>query len=140
MIVDYHLHLRDEKGGIDHTVDAVEPFAARAEERGVDEIGFAEHVYYFEQTRALWTKPYYTERCVFDLDVYVDALVESKRRGLPVKVGLEVDWAGERAGELADILAPYPWASIHGQVHRQIAQFARYRQCRSPARDPRLGP
>jgi histidinol-phosphatase (PHP family) len=117
LIIDYHMHLRDASGGIDHTVDAVEPFVARAAERGVDEIGFAEHVYYFEQTRALWTKPYYTERCVFDLDVYVDALVEAKRRGLPVKVGLEVDWAAGRAGELADILDPYPWDYLLGSVH-----------------------
>jgi histidinol-phosphatase (PHP family) len=117
VIVDYHMHLRDASGRIDHTVDAVEPFVERAAERGVDEIGFAEHVYYFEQTLALWTKPYYTERCVYDLDAYVGALVEAKRCGLPVKIGLEVDWAGERAGELAEILEPYPWDYFLGSVH-----------------------
>lgn len=117
MIVDYHMHLRDASGGIDHTLDAVEPFVERAAERGVDEIGFTEHVYYFRQTLALWSKPYYTERCVYDLDAYVDALVEATRRGLPVKVGLEVDWAGERAGELDDILSPYPWDFLLGSVH-----------------------
>jgi histidinol-phosphatase (PHP family) len=117
VIVDYHMHLRDERGGIDHTVEAVEPFVARAAERGVDEIGFTEHVYYFEQTRAFWPWPYYEERCHFDLDDYVDALVEAKRRGLPVKVGLEVDWAGERAGELAGVLEPYPWDFLLGSVH-----------------------
>jgi histidinol-phosphatase (PHP family) len=117
VIVDYHMHLRDAGGGIDHTVHAVEPFVERAAERGVDEIGFTEHVYYFRQTLALWSKPYYTERCVYDLDAYVDALVEAKRRGLPVKVGLEVDWAGERAGELDEILSPYPWDYLLGSVH-----------------------
>jgi len=117
VIVDYHMHLRDEAGGIDHTADAAERFVARATERGVDEIGFAEHVYYFEQTKALWTLPYYLERCVYDLDVYVDALVEAKLRGLPVKVGLEVDWTGDRADELAEILAPYPWDYLLGSVH-----------------------
>jgi histidinol-phosphatase (PHP family) len=117
VIVDYHMHLRDTSGAIDHTVDAVEPFVERAAERGVDEIGFSEHVYYFRQTLALWSKPYYTERCVYDLDAYVDALVEAKRRGLPVKVGLEVDWAGERAGELDEILSPYPWDYLLCSVH-----------------------
>ncbi len=117
MILDYHMHLRDAAGGIDHTADAAERFVEVASERGVDEIGFTEHVYYFEQTAAFWPWPYYQERCHFDLDVYVDALVEAKRRGLPVKVGLEVDWAGERAGELADVLAPYPWDFLLGSVH-----------------------
>jgi hypothetical protein len=40
VIVDYHMHLRNAAGGIDHTAAAVEPFVARAAERGVDEIGF----------------------------------------------------------------------------------------------------
>ena len=117
MIADYHMHLRDDGGGIDHTADAAERFVERARERGVDEIGFTEHVYYFMQTKRFWPWPYYTERCVYDLDVYVDALVEAKRRGLPVKVGLEVDWAGEGADELADVLAPYPWDFVLGSVH-----------------------
>jgi histidinol-phosphatase (PHP family) len=117
VIVDYHMHLRNPSGGIDHTAGAVEPFVDRAAERGVDEIGFTEHVYYFEQTRSFWPWPYYVERCHFDLDTYVDAVVEAKRGGLPVKLGLEVDWAGERAGELADVLAPYPWDFLLGSVH-----------------------
>jgi histidinol-phosphatase (PHP family) len=117
VIVDYHMHLRDRAGNIDHTADAAERFVEVAAERGVDEIGFTEHVYYFKQTLDLWWLPYYTERCVYDLDVYVDALVEAKRRGLPVKVGLEVDWTGERAGELHAILEPYPWDYLLGSVH-----------------------
>jgi histidinol-phosphatase (PHP family) len=117
VIVDYHMHLRNERGGIDHTAEAVEPFVARAREREVDEIGFTEHVYYFEQTRSFWPWPYYVERCHFDLDTYVDAVLEAKRRGLPVKLGLEVDWAGDRADELAEVLAPYPWDFLLGSVH-----------------------
>jgi histidinol-phosphatase (PHP family) len=117
VIVDYHMHLRDEANAIDHTADAAEKFVARAHERGVDEIGFAEHVYYFTQTSAFWDWPYYVERCRHDLDVYVDAVLEAKQRGLPVKLGLEVDWLGERAEELDAILAPYPWDYLLGSVH-----------------------
>jgi histidinol-phosphatase (PHP family) len=117
VIVDYHMHLRDEANAIDHTADAAEKFAARASERGVDEIGFTEHVYYFTQMRTFWKWPYYIERCKFDLDDYVDAVLEAKRRGLPVKLGLEIDWLGERAGELDAILAPYPWDYLLGSVH-----------------------
>jgi len=117
VIVDYHMHLRDSQERIAHTADAVEPFIEAAAEHGVDEIGFTEHVYYFRQTRPLWELPYQTERCVYDLDAYVDAVVEAKRRGLPVKLGLEVDYAGGWQDELDAILEPYPWDYLLGSVH-----------------------
>ena len=117
MIVDYHLHLRDSRGRIAHRVDAVEPFVETAAARGVDEIGFAEHVFYFRQTAAVWTSTYTAERCVYDLDDYVEAVVEAKARGLPVKLGLEVDYVGERQDELAAALEPYPWDYLLGSVH-----------------------
>ena len=49
--------------------------------------------------------------------VSADLVVEAKRRGLPVKLGLEVDWLPDRADELAEILAPYPWDYLLGSVH-----------------------
>ena len=117
MIVDYHLHLRDPDEEIAHASSAVERFVEAAAARGVDEIGFTEHVYYFRQTLPLWTLPYQIERCVYDLDAYVDAVLEAKRQGLPVKLGLEVDYVGAAQDELAAVLAPYPWDYLLGSVH-----------------------
>jgi histidinol-phosphatase (PHP family) len=117
VIVDYHMHLRNEREEIDHTVEAVERFCEVAAERGIDEIGFSEHVYYFRQSRPLWTVPYQTERCVYDLDAYCDAVAEAKRRGLPVKLGLEVDYVQGREEETRTLLAPYPWDYLIGSVH-----------------------
>jgi histidinol-phosphatase (PHP family) len=117
VIVDYHMHLRDAEERIDHTVEAVERFVEAAAARGVDEIGFTEHVYYFEQTRELWDQPYMLERCVHDLDRYVGAVLDAKERGLPVKLGLEVDYAAGRERETAETLAPYPWDYLLGSVH-----------------------
>src|SRR5205807_4154188 len=57
VIVDYHMHLRDPDEAIDLTVAGVERFVETAAARGVDEIGFTEHVYYFRQTRPIWTLP-----------------------------------------------------------------------------------
>ena len=87
VIVDYHMHLRAPDEQIEHTVEAVEPYVETAADRNVDEIGFTEHVYYFEQTRHLWSMPYHLERCVYDIEPYVDAVVDAKRRGYPVKLG-----------------------------------------------------
>jgi len=44
-------------------------------------------------------------------------VLEAKRRGLPVKLGLEVDWVPEHAGELAAVLEPFPWDYLIGSVH-----------------------
>ena len=121
MIVDYHMHLRGpaegREGPIEHTVEAVECFAEQAAERGVDEIGFTEHVYYFREFDRFVEHPYQRSRLGHELDAYCDAVVEGKRRGLPVKLGLELDWVPGRAGELAELLAPYPWDYLLGSVH-----------------------
>jgi histidinol-phosphatase (PHP family) len=121
MIVDYHMHLRGpaegREGPIEHTVEAVERFAEQAAERGVDEIGFTEHVYYFREFDRFVEHPYQRSRLGHELDAYCDAVVEGKRRGLPVKLGLELDWVPGRAGELAELLAPYPWDYLLGSVH-----------------------
>lgn len=117
MIVDYHMHLRDPDERIDHTIGGIERFVETAAARGVDEIGFTEHVYYFRQTREIWARPYELERCVYDLDTYCDAVVEAKKQGLPVKLGLEVDYAGEAQSRLAELLEPYPWDYLLGSVH-----------------------
>ena len=86
-------------------------------QRGVDEIGITEHVYYFSETRDFWALPYQVERSRVELGSYCDAVLEAKRRGLPVKLGLEVDWVPERADELAQVLEPYPWDYLIGSVH-----------------------
>jgi histidinol-phosphatase (PHP family) len=117
VIVDYHMHLRAPDESIDHTIEAVERYVETAAERGVDEIGFTEHVYYFEQTRPLWSVPYQLERCRHDLDRYVDAVAEAKRRGYPVKLGLEVDYQPGLERETAQVLAPYPWDYLIGSIH-----------------------
>jgi len=117
LIVDYHMHLRNERGEIAHDAAAVEPFVEVARAAGVDEIGFTEHVYYFRQTRPLWTVPYHVERCVYDIEAYVEAVVTAKERGLPVKLGLEVDYVPGREDETRALLEPYPWDYLLGSIH-----------------------
>lgn len=117
MIVDYHLHLRDEHEDIAHEPRAIGPFLETAVARGVDEIGFAEHVYYFRQTSEIWDVPYLSERCVYDLDDYCEAVLAAKEVGLPVKLGIEVDYVGEKQARLGEILDGYPFDFRLGSVH-----------------------
>ncbi|HLB18950.1 MAG TPA: histidinol-phosphatase HisJ family protein [Gaiellaceae bacterium] len=117
MIVDYHMHLRNGNGEIAHETAAVDPFVDSAREAGVDEIGFTEHIYYFKQTRSLWTVPYHVERCVYDIEAYVSAVLAARGRGLPVKLGLEVDYVPGREEETRQLLAAYPWDYLLGSLH-----------------------
>jgi histidinol-phosphatase (PHP family) len=114
VIVDYHMHLRD---GGRYSADRAEEYVEQARRSGVDEIGFSDHVYHFEQTRSLWEIPWMLERCVDDLVEYVDAVTEAKARGLPVKLGIEVDYFPGTEQELAALLEPYPWDYLLGSVH-----------------------
>ena len=92
---------------IELTVEAVERFVEQAAARGVDEIAFTEHMYYFRQAEPFLGHPYHrSSAAAHDLDDYCDAVLEAKRRGLPVKLGLEVDVAaGSRRGAGRDVLA-----------------------------------
>jgi histidinol-phosphatase (PHP family) len=117
VIVDYHMHLRDSENGQPGTYSRAEKYVEQARRVGVDEIGFSDHVFYFRQFRDLWEVPWLAERGVDDLDDYVDAVEEAKRRGLPVKLGLEVDYAPGAEAEFAEILSAYSWDYLLGSVH-----------------------
>jgi len=119
VIVDYHMHLRGPDDGDTrrYSADRAEEYVAQARRAGVDEIGFSDHVYYFRQLGDLWEIPWMRERCGDDLDEYVDAVLEAKRRGLPVKLGLEVDYFPGTERELAEALEPYPWDYLLGSIH-----------------------
>jgi histidinol-phosphatase (PHP family) len=120
MIVDYHMHLRDRHGsepGGRYTVDRLERHVEQARRTGVDEIGISDHGYHFRQLEPVFDHPWMQERWGDDLDEYVTTVEEGKRRGLPVKLGLEVDFVPDRGDEVAARLEPYPWDYLLGSVH-----------------------
>jgi histidinol-phosphatase (PHP family) len=120
VLVDYHMHLRSPREDVEeleHTVEAVERFVERARERGVDEIGFTEHGYYFRELAPFATTDYERTRGGLPLEPYVEAILQAKRRGLPVKLGLEVDFVrGEQDG-IREALTPFPWDYLLGSIH-----------------------
>ena len=120
MIVDYHMHLRDreeESPRGRYRFDNLERYVEQAARAGVDEIGFTEHVYHFRQTHSLWEIPWMLDRCSDDLDEYVGTVDEARRQGLPVKLGLEVDYFPGTEARLAELLAQYEWDYLLGSVH-----------------------
>src|SRR5690606_617541 len=99
--------------------------AARA--RGVDEIGISEHGHRFAEfagvmaelwrpepvTGAFWLP----EQFNHELAAYVEAVLAARARGLPVRLGIEVDYLPGREDDIRRLLAPYPWDYVLGSVH-----------------------
>jgi histidinol-phosphatase (PHP family) len=117
VIVDYHTHLRAEGQRVSYTAETIERWMEEAARRGLDEIAFTEHFYYFLETRQLLTVPYQIEHCHISVESYVAAISEAKERGLPVKLGVEVDYYPGREEEIRELLARHPWDFVLGSIH-----------------------
>ncbi len=61
MLTDYHVHLRPDDDGTsaaDYFTSAnVERYRSIATERGIEELGVAEHVHRFQQALEVWDHP-----------------------------------------------------------------------------------
>ena len=136
---DYHVHLYDhgpyrgvgpEPGTLPD--GHIEAYVSAAAGRGVSEVGFTEHLYRCVESVPVlgewWTTEpradlaALTEQLVRDdmglsLEGYVQAIVDAKDRGLPVLLGLEVDFFPETIGAVLELLSPYPWDFLIGSVH-----------------------
>ncbi|MCP5034129.1 MAG: PHP domain-containing protein [Actinomycetia bacterium] len=132
-MIDFHLHLwPHDLGTPQPTFELLERYCERAAEAGIDQIAVTEHSYRFTRVAAEviphWERPLHGEVAEAsahvleleggaDLDGYVRALDEAKRQGLPLLVGLEVDyWPGAIAA-MAEVVADYPFDVLLGSVH-----------------------
>ncbi|WP_298209730.1 PHP domain-containing protein [Ferrimicrobium sp.] len=132
-MIDYHLHLWSH-GSKDQPVE-LEQLAAycdRAASQGVSEIAVTEHLYRFSQTRAILSgyfrrypespmrdlmEQYWEQNATADLDQYVTAAQEAKAAGLPIVMGLEVDYYPEGMSRVEEMLRGYPFDVLLGSVH-----------------------
>ena len=136
---DYHVHLHPH-GPYDgvgpppgqYPMDHIEAYVEAALANGADEIAFTEHLYRcIESTDVLgrwwdhdgpedladFTAAYVRSERVLSLDRYVQAVVDAKDRGLPVLLGLEVDYFPETANAVAEFLDPYPFDILIASTH-----------------------
>lgn len=136
---DYHVHLHPHGPHSgegpppgEYPPGHIEAYVAAAATRGADEIAFTEHLYrcveaapvlgrfwddplHPDLTRA--TKQFLDEDTTLSLNAYVDAVLEARDAGLPVLLGLEVDFFPETIDDVLDFLEPYPWDVLIGSVH-----------------------
>src|SRR5205085_2458193 len=109
MLTDYHLHLRPDDvsaTAADYFSAAnVDRYRAVAEERGIAELGCAEHVYRFAQALEVWGHPLWRESANDDIDAYCGFIREETDLRLGIaesQIAVEVSTAGLRkpAGEI----------------------------------------
>lgn len=123
-----HLELDTHYEPCRFTPERVALYVKSAQTRGISEIGITEHCNRFKQFRPFMDHLLLdgtTEECVTwrersfreELDDYVEALVQAKQSGLPVKVSLEVDFIPEHIESIRDVLSRYPWDYVLGSVH-----------------------
>ena len=133
-MLDYHLHLwPHESSETWFSVDQLGEYCERAAANGVTELAITEHFYRFHQTVDVVGKFYETDESSpalqaamakyfdhharSDLDAYVTLVEEAKRQGLPVKLGMEVDYYRGQMDVVGALLDQYPFDVLLGSVH-----------------------
>lgn len=136
---DYHVHLHphgpyDGEGPApgQYPKDHIDAYVETALTNGAEEIAFTEHLYRCVESRGVlgswWendpnralaraTEAYVKSERVLSLERYVQAVVDAKDRGLPVLLGLEVDFFPETAEAVAEFLGRYPFDILIASTH-----------------------
>jgi histidinol-phosphatase (PHP family) len=116
VLTDYHVHLRPDEDGSTaeryFTASNVDRYREAAEERGIEELGVAEHIHRFVQSLDVWQHPWYRHWARDDIDEYCDFLRDS---GL--KVGIEADFLPGREDRLQNLLEEREWDYVVGSLH-----------------------
>src|SRR4051812_19226017 len=117
MLTDYHVHLRpddpDTPADRYFTAANAERYRTVAAERGVRELGVAEHIYRFRQSLEVWDHDLWRKSAVDDLDEYC-AFV---REETDLRLGIEADFVAGREDRMAELLAAREWDYVVGSIH-----------------------
>ncbi len=140
-MTDSHLHLYPHQLPEDphpdvppdgpYPLERVAEFVAAAAKRGVERMAFTEHFYRFAESEDV-LGPFWeeershlaelTRRDVLadrrlSLESYVDVILQAQDAGMPVLLGIEVDFFPETIEDVVAFLEPYPVDVLVGSVH-----------------------
>ena len=132
-MIDYHLHLwPHSESSVWFKLDQIADYCEQAARHGVTELALTEHANRFVDVMStvgpFWeklghepTSPIMAEYFDFharnSLEQYVTLAQAAKDEGLPVKIGLEVDYYRGQMSEVSALLAQYPFDVLSGSVH-----------------------
>jgi histidinol-phosphatase (PHP family) len=117
MLTDYHVHLRpdgdDTPAAQYFTPGNAERYREIAAERGIAELGVAEHVYRFTAALDVWDHPFWRPWARDDLDAYCGFV----REQTDLRLGIEADFVPGREDRMANLLEGRDWDYVVGSVH-----------------------
>lgn len=117
MLTDYHVHLRQDDA--ENTPEKfftranAERYREAAHERGISELGVAEHVYRFRQALEVWEHPFWRTYARDDIDDYCGFV----RDETDLKLGIEADFIPGREDRMRNLLDAREWDYVVGSVH-----------------------
>jgi len=137
---DSHLHLYPHRRGDPlpappperYPLDHIEKYVEHAAAEGVTELAFTEHLYRCVESAPvlgpIWerasdpisranTRVDLLADRTMSLEAYVDVVQRAKDAGLPVLLGLEVDFFPDTIDAALELIDPYPWDILLGSIH-----------------------
>jgi histidinol-phosphatase (PHP family) len=117
LLTDYHVHLRPDAPGTPaeqyFTPANAERYREIAEDRGIAELGVAEHIYRFTAALDIWQHPLWIENAHDDLDRYCEFV----RDQTDLKLGIEADFIPGREEQTRTILERQDFDYVVGSIH-----------------------
>jgi histidinol-phosphatase (PHP family) len=117
MLTDYHVHLRPDEAPSSFaqymTPGNAQRYRESADERGIQELGVAEHVYRFSAALDVWQHPLWQKYAVDDLDAYVTFV----REQTDLRLGIEADFIPGRDDRMRSLLEGRDWDYVIGSIH-----------------------
>jgi histidinol-phosphatase (PHP family) len=133
-MIDYHLHLWPHgQKSEDVTLELLTNYCDKAKKSGINQIAITEHLFRFVQADNIlknwWENTsdsaalknsmanYWASHAKADLDQYINTAIAAKKNGLPIVVGLEVDYYKDGMDTVSGLLSQYPFDVLLGSIH-----------------------
>jgi len=118
VLTDYHVHLRVDDpqstpAASAFTAANAERYREVADDRGIEELGVAEHVYRFTEALEVWNHPLWVESAHDDIDEYVGFV----RDETDLRLGIEADFIPGREERMRTLLEGRDWDYVIGSIH-----------------------
>lgn len=117
VLTDYHVHLRpdDRDATPDQffTAANAERYRASASDKGIQELGVAEHIYRFTAAQDVWKHALWLDYGRDDIDAYCEFV----REETDLKLGIEADFIPGREDRMGSLLEARDWDYVVGSVH-----------------------
>ena len=117
MLTDYHVHLRPdgEDSAFERymTSENAAVYRDSASDKGISELGVAEHIYRFTAALDVWDHELWRQESRDDIDEYCDFV----RGSTDLKLGIEADFIPGREEQMRDLLDARDWDYVIGSIH-----------------------